>query len=150
MSRQAPTIPKYALHKATGQARVVLSGQSHYLGKYGSTESKERYQQLITSWLASGRSLPQEPEDAHDLTVNELLLAYLRFAQGYYVRNGQLTSEYRCIKLAVRPLERLYGTLPAAEFSPLKLKNVRQQLIVADLCRGVVNQQIGRINRTAN
>jgi hypothetical protein len=31
--------PKYGEHKATGQARVVIGGKTHYLGRYGSRES---------------------------------------------------------------------------------------------------------------
>jgi hypothetical protein len=41
----------------------------------------------------------------------------------------------------------LYGEAPAAEFSPLKLKAVRQRMIDAGLCRGVSNQRVGRIVR---
>lgn len=147
MPRQSVHVPKYGLHKPTGQARVVLDGQSHYLGKYGSEESHRRYEQLITSWLAGHRTQPTETSPTVDFTVNELLLAYLRFAKGYFVKDGQLTSEYACIKAAVRPLAALYGDLPAADFSPLKLKSVRHKLIAADLCRGVINGHISRIKR---
>jgi hypothetical protein len=35
MSRRANGVPKYGLHKPTGQARVLLDGRNHYLGKYG-------------------------------------------------------------------------------------------------------------------
>ncbi|MEZ5939772.1 MAG: hypothetical protein R3C18_00170 [Planctomycetaceae bacterium] len=36
-------VPKYALHKATGQARVRIDGKDIWLGKYGTPESMERY-----------------------------------------------------------------------------------------------------------
>jgi len=81
------------------------------------------------------------------LTIAELLLAYLRFAKGYYVKNGRPTSEYGCIRLAVRSLEDLYGKLAVAEFSPLKLKSLRQWFIDADLSRGIINHPISRIKR---
>ncbi len=48
-------VPGYLLHKASGQARVVLNGQTHYLGPHGSPESKAEYDRLIAEWLASGR-----------------------------------------------------------------------------------------------
>ncbi len=47
----------------------------------------------------------------------------------------------------MRPLKSLYGKLRVAEFSPLKLKAVRQKMIEADLCRNEVNKRIGRIKR---
>ncbi len=77
----------------------------------------------------------------------ELLLAYLRFAEGYYVKNGQPTSEYTCVKAAVKPLEGLYSGRPVAEFGPLDLKAVRQKMIDADLSRRVINRNIRRIKR---
>lgn len=147
MSPRVPRIPKYGFHKATGQARVVLNGQSHYLGEYGSEDSRKKYEQIISSWIASSQSLPEESGGPSDLTINELLLAYLRFAEGYYVKNGKPTSEYCCIKLAIKPLESLYGRLPVAQFSPLKLKAVRQQFMAEDLCRNVINQQVSRVKR---
>jgi integrase len=49
---------------------------------------------------------------------------------------------YRC---TLRPLRQLYGRTPAREFTPLKLKAVRQAMIDAGLARGVINQRIGRI-----
>jgi hypothetical protein len=74
------------LHKPTGQARVVLDGRTYYLGKYGTDESRQRYQQLIARWAASHHTVAAAPQRYPNLTVAELLLAYLRFAEGYYVK----------------------------------------------------------------
>ncbi|MFY9252175.1 MAG: hypothetical protein WAO83_01880, partial [Fuerstiella sp.] len=49
-------IPKYALHKATGQALVRLDGRAHYLGQHGTDESRQKYDQLIAGWLSGNRS----------------------------------------------------------------------------------------------
>ncbi len=43
----AKGIPSYRLHKATGQARVIIDGRHHYLGPHGSAESKARYEDLV-------------------------------------------------------------------------------------------------------
>ena len=43
--------PKYLLHRA----RVQIDGRDHYLGPYGSDESKQRYDELIARWLCAGR-----------------------------------------------------------------------------------------------
>lgn len=36
-------VPKYCLHKATGQAYVKIKGRRIYLGKYASPESRHKY-----------------------------------------------------------------------------------------------------------
>jgi len=43
-------VPKYRLHKASGQAFVELSGKRIYCGKYGTPESKEKYDRLVEEW----------------------------------------------------------------------------------------------------
>ena len=43
-------IPKYRLHKASGQAVVTLSGRDVYLGKHGSEESHARYHEEVSHW----------------------------------------------------------------------------------------------------
>lgn len=43
--------PAYLLHKPTGQARVRIDGKDHYLGPFNSPESRERYDELVTTWL---------------------------------------------------------------------------------------------------
>lgn len=107
-------IPAYRLYRRTGQAVVTLSGKDHYLGPYKSQASREEYDRLITEWLANGRSDVSFRKPA-ELTVSELMLAYLRFAEGFYVDDrGIRTKEYAAIKSAMRPLRRLYGRTPAS------------------------------------
>jgi integrase len=50
-------------------------------------------------------------------------------------------------KRSMRPLREFYGRTPAREFGPLALKAVRQRMVESGLCRGVVNQRVGRIKR---
>lgn len=140
--------PSYRRHKPSGQAVVTLAGRDHYLGKYGSPESRAEYDRVVGEWLVGGRRAPGKADSpGTDLTINELILAYLGFADGYYVKDGRPTTEPRDIRLAIRPLRRLYAHSPAGEFGPLALKAVRGQLIESGLCRTEVNKRIGRIVR---
>lgn len=41
----------YRLHKPTGLAYVCLSGRMIYLGKHGTGESKQKYEELKAEWL---------------------------------------------------------------------------------------------------
>ena len=50
MPRRKNLIPSYLRHKPSGQARVSINGQTIYLGKYGSKESKERYHRLLAEF----------------------------------------------------------------------------------------------------
>jgi integrase len=82
-----------------------------------------------------------------DLTINEMLLAYLTHADSYYVKNGKPTTEPVNIRLALRPLRQLYGHTPAREFGPLRLKAVRQAMIDAGLCRSEINKRVRHLLR---
>lgn len=144
-------IPAYRLHKPSGQARVILDGKHFYLGTFGTAESRQAYARLIAERF-SPRAEPNDDRSASsprfpDLTINELLVHYLQFAQRYYVKEGAPTKELTCMKEVMGPLRLLYGDIAAAQFGPLKLKAVRQHLIDRGLCRGVVNQRINRIKR---
>src|SRR4051794_13686603 len=115
--------PSYRHHKPTNQAVVTLNGRDIYLGIYGSPKSRAEYDRLIAEWLTNGRTFLGGRPDG--LTVNEILLAYLRHAEGYYRKDGKPTRELENIKLALRPLRRLYGHTFASKFGPLALKAVR-------------------------
>jgi integrase len=138
--------PSYRKHRATGQAVVTLNGRSHYLGRYGTAASKAEYNRLISEWLAGGRQLLTQDDD---LSINELILAYVRHAVTHYRNpNGQPTRQLELVKLAMRPLKDLYGHTEAAHFGPLALKAVRQRMIdQRTLCRLTINEHISKIKR---
>ena len=53
--------PKYQRQKrpnSADQAFVELDGRRHYLGRYGSAQSKEACHRLVAEWEANGRCLP--------------------------------------------------------------------------------------------
>jgi integrase len=127
--------PSYRLHKQSGQAVVTLtdplgSRKDVLLGKYETPESRVEYNRVVGEWEARGRRL-HEPacEEAGSLSVNELMLAFLRHAEQHYRRaDGTSTNELNEIKAALKPLKELYGTTAVAEFGPLRLKAVRQRM----------------------
>ena len=148
MSALHSRIPSYRLHKPTGLAVVTIGGRDVYLGKHGHPESRAEYDRLIAEWLVTGRrTVVSETGSPSDLTINEMLEAYLRHADSYYVKNGKPTTEPTNIRLAVRPLRQLYGHTLASEFGPVRLKTVRQEMITADLCRAEVNKRTRHILR---
>ena len=148
MSATTLRTPSYRHHKPSGQAVVTLDGRDIYLGRYGTPQSRAEFDRLLAEWLSNGRRLPA-PASAHgtDLSVNELALAYLAFADGYYTKRGKPTTEPESIRQTIKPLRQLYGDTLAREFGPLQLKAVRQAMIDAGLCRNEVNKRTGRIVR---
>lgn len=151
MPRLANKPPSYSLHSASGQAVVTLNGHDHYLGKYGSPESHAAYRRFVAEWTATHRTVTasqRPPEEIRaDLRVDELSLAYLDFARGYYVKNGRPTGELANMKDAIRPLHMLYGSTRVWEFGPGALRTVREQMISANLSRNVVNARVNRLRR---
>jgi len=150
MSKPRRRIPKYRHYKPKDLAVVRIDGRDHYLGKYNSPESREKYHRLIAEWLGRSPALPSgfDPDGSVvRLTINEMILAYWRFAKTYYVKDGQPTKELACMREALLPLRELYGNTPAHEFGPRSLKAVRQHMVDAGLSRGVVNHRVSRIKR---
>ena len=62
---------------------VSPRGVGHWLGKFGTPESREEYDRLITEWLASGRNLPNRTAPKH-ITIIELIAQFLPHAEETY------------------------------------------------------------------
>jgi integrase len=147
MSKRTLRTPSYCLHKASGQAVVRIDGADHYLGKYGTPESRAEYDRLIAEWLGNGRRRAA-PSAAAGLTVAELILAYWQWAGRYYRdEHGEPGLEQENVRAALKPLRRLYGHTTAAAFGPLALRAVQEDLAKSGLSRGVVNARVNRVRR---
>ncbi|MEI7700750.1 MAG: hypothetical protein WCK86_13210, partial [Planctomycetia bacterium] len=151
MARKSNVVPSYLLHKQSGQARCRVAGKDYLLGPYGSEESRVKFGEIVAK-IVSGQSVdpfvaksPATSQAESSLTVNELVLAYMRHAQKHYVKNGQETSEIHCLKSATRPLVELYGYHSVDAFGPLALKAVREKMISSGWCRKTVNKNVGRL-----
>ena len=83
-------VPKYRRHPRDNQGVVRLCGRDHYLGRFGTAESKERYQRLIAEWLAGKRQPIVRQETVTQFTVKELVLKFHIHAKSYYVKHGHL------------------------------------------------------------
>jgi integrase len=146
-------VPSYRLHRQSGQAIVSLCGRDILLGKHGTAASKAEYSRRISEWIAAGR---QTPAASADLSIAELIARYKLHVEAYYRHpDGSPTGEANNIRHALKPLRKLYGSTSAADFSPLKLKAVREAMIDPKMidanatgdgwCRRFVNQSAGRI-----
>ncbi len=149
-ARKASHLPKYRHYKPKDLAVVRLDGKDHYLGRYDSEESREKYRRLVAEWLTSTYPTSTGPgpaSPAAGLTVNELILGYARFVDAYYVKDGRPTVEPSNIRLVLRVVRRLYGSTPVGSFGPLALKAVRDEMVRAGNCRSEINRRVGRVVR---
>jgi hypothetical protein len=145
MSRQAPS---YRLHKPSGQAVVTLNGKDCYLGAWNSDDSRNEYDRLIAEWLTHGRQLPPTKCSDKLISIAELVAAYSEHSESYYRHpDGSPTSEFSNIRLALRPLRKLYGHTPAANFDCVALETVRAFMIEMGRCRNRINKDVARVKR---
>ena len=113
-------MPKYRLHKGSGQAFVQIKGHRHYLGVFNSPESKERYARFITESIINRLSTPAIPAAPVDqITVVELAASYLDHVQDFYRKNGAPTRRVGIIANIIGVVCGLYGRIPAHQFGPL-------------------------------
>jgi len=141
--------PAYRRHRPSDRAVVTFDGSDFYLGPWNTKASKLEYDRLVSEWLANGRCMPSASSDRHaapgDYMVMELARDYLRFAEQYYVKDDEQTSEVCCMRCALGYVARLYGHTAASQFGPLAIKAVREAMIEAGLSRNTTNGYVARI-----
>ena len=135
--------PAYLLHKATGQARCRIDGKDHYLGPFGSPESRERFDDLIREWC-----LRNGDTSSYVLAIDELCLRFVEWAESYYRHpDGTPTGSMQPIRHALRFVIQEFGAERVRSFGPLKLKRVREAMIDAGLCRTNINRLLHWVRR---
>src|SRR4051794_3143258 len=129
-------IPAYRCYKPKNLGLVVLDGKQHYLGPYGSPESVAEYKRLLQEFLA--KEVVNSPAGHADrsVTLDELILAFWVHAREHYRSpDGSPSGELENLRVALRPLRRLYGQKPAREFGPIGLRAVRAAMVETGLSR---------------
>jgi len=133
-----PVRPQMRPH-SSGQARVTLSGKTHYLGRYGSIEAHEKYTDLVRAWERNGRK-PLEPvktvahleteKAAPTKSVREAFAEYETYLDetGRYRKNGKPTSERSMLKLAISELVEVCGDCPVVDLDEAMLIAYRDRL----------------------
>ena len=157
------SIPSYRLNRTTGRAVVTLDGRDHYLGKHGTPESREKYDQIINQWLANNRRLPDgftsaRAEAAASVTVVEVIARYWEFAETRYAHHGPTLHN---IRRALSVLRQLFGPTPVTQFGPRALRTYQRALVelpairlpngahkrTGPLARKTINHQTGIVKR---
>ena len=122
---------------------MEFQGRTYYLGRYGSKESKAKYQKILAEILV--KPIPKTKVSS-SVRVGDLCRAFLDHAKSYY--SADEYTHYRRCTAFLKPHDTL-----AESFGPLLLASVRDDMLAyrkrngEPLTRRYVNQQIGRVRR---
>ena len=140
-------LPGYLQHKASGQAIVVIHGKTTYLGKYRSQASREAYERIIGEYIANGKKLPPTRVSGSGISIEELVIKFLQWAESYYVKNGKLTDTFARCKITLAPLVAHYGSKSVSEFGPLSLVFIRDKWVESGIARETINRRVDIIRQ---
>ncbi len=157
MPRLVRQVPKYCLHKGSGQATVTIDKRRIYLGKHGSVESHQRYGEVIAGIPARAEPVPPkrgrprrtEPTPAAGLLVGQVIARFTKHANTYY-RNpttGKPTGEAQNIAWILRSIAERFGELPADHLGPKRVKDHRDQMAAKGATRYVCNKTVAILRR---
>jgi integrase len=131
MPRPKSTIPAYRLHKGTGQAVAYIDRREHYLGVHGSTESRQKYAELVSQVTAGDIPKPAKASRQRSGTVTRSVAALcLRFMAEKLPQYAE--AEQHCVRGAIKILAALFGETPSSDFGPLRLRAVRNAMVAGD------------------
>jgi integrase len=138
-----PKLPTYRKQtdKTGARAFVEVNRRRIYLGRYGSTESKQAYARIVAELAVTGGAPPVEPSE---ITIAEVADRWLVHLSEYYVSGSREPAQHT---LALKPLLELYADEKAVTFGPLALKAVRQRMVDRGWARAHVNKNTRRIQR---
>lgn len=145
VASDAPRVPKYRLHKARGCAVVTLNGADIYLGRYGSPESRAKYNRLVGAYLR-GEDAGASAGDAYPIA--RLCDEFLRWAKSEYrAADGSESASVDNVRLALRSLFELFADIDANAFGPRSLVAYRDELVRRGLARSTVNDRVKLVRR---
>lgn len=132
MPRPKSSIPPLRHHKSTGRAVVYLDRKSVFLGKWDSTEARQRYAEIVSK-ITSGQPVAGMSSGA---TTNAHAVRHSVAALCLRFKAEKLPAyahaEQACFTGAMRILAELFGDTPTDEFGPIRLRAVRNAMVAGD------------------
>ena len=152
--RVGSKIPAYRHHSATGQAVVSVpggGGRVLYLGRFGSPESRARYNEVLASWLqgkATPEVVPVLSPGSRSYSVGRLALEYNEHINTYYRdAEGRATSQVYPERRALRLLVERFEAVEADAFGPKRLIEFQTGLAESGLCRSTIAEYVAAVKR---
>lgn len=136
--------PKYRRHAVRNIAFVEWNRKRHYLpGAYKSPESLKAYRQFLDRNVYPFSVVESPPKESP--LVADIVSRYLAWAERNYPTGSR--SEFSNMRAASAHLTSQHGLIPAADFGPLKLKELMARLARSKSTRTYVNAVASRIKR---
>ena len=87
-------VPRFCIHKGSGQAYVYAWGRRVYFGKHDRPEAVQRYHEFVAEYVTNGGQPPVEPDP---MTIKEGIARFRVHAEPYYVDADGLAG-IRCAR----------------------------------------------------
>jgi hypothetical protein len=134
-----------ALDRSRNRAYCRVNGRFVVLGPAGSREAQAAYGRLLADLAQQGDaadlSAPARRKSApRPFTLNDLFLRFVTQELPRYSRDEQ-----HCLRGAIKVARVLFGATAAAEFGPLRLRLVRDEMVRKGWSRGYTNRQVKRL-----
>ena len=137
--------PKISWHGPSKRAYLTFRGKRHYLGRWESKEQaipkavKLKFETILAELRYLGQRAPKAPKE---MTIWELCAAFLDYAEAKLDR-----SDYSAFSKATKVLCQRFGDLPAAQFTPGRLREIQNDLIGLKLERTQINRLTSMVTR---
>jgi integrase len=140
-------VPKLCHHKASNLGYVTdpATGDEVYFGKWGTPECVAAYSSWVQQLQARRGEVRSGTPPGTRVKVWQLLDDFLDHAEQHYQKHGKPTTEVPIFRRLVRQLNERHGREWADEFTPTRLKAMRELFVSAGHARGYVNREVGRI-----
>lgn len=126
-----------------GRARDPLTQLAYLIAESLTEKLGENGQALLAKLFGATEQRPQR-----GLSVCRLAKLFLEHCETYYVdAEGNPTGEFFSMERTMKLLKQHYGRSRAAEFGPLKLKRLREEMIKLDWCRKTINHYVSRVKQ---
>jgi integrase len=129
------SVPKYRIHKASGQARVTLNNKTYYLGKYGTKKSWEKYYELIENYTRNkyhhntdnkeiNTTTPPTKTSINNITCHQLCIEFLD--DNKKTLRKPAYSKYKSV---IKTVLQYYKKIPVNDFAPNSLMFIQDKWV---------------------
>jgi len=137
-------LPAYVRYK-TRFARMRIGGKSIHLGIFNSPESLAKYDELISLWL-QGERAPLTAADVEPVDVHDVVILFGEHIKTLFkTKSGRETGNHKAYRPVLTLLVETFGDLPAAEFGPKCLKQLRAKMVERQNSRKYINKAMGMV-----
>ena len=140
-------VPKYR-RNPDGRAFIEVDKERHYLGRFGSDDSRARYEAALLRLASAAFGTKNAKVPDVGLCVCELMASYFADRRIYFkVDETPGWTEFDNIRTAVVPFVNVHQDVIVSEIRPTTLLEWQKHLIARKFARSTINKRVGAIVR---